>query len=485
MQLSYAAENKPKELRKNPRIARNRELVKEVHNQIPTLNLQFVAEDSVKPPKSARAPKSPRVPGNRASNPRFKPREPQTARKYVSQPTNPIVKNGPITPSEAKELYKHMLTSYELKEIDDFQEIFFIGNYSKKIKPRQNPAMNYGYDDSSHHLKVNIGDQIAYRFEIKSIFGKGAFGQVICCLDHKTKKQVALKVIINTQQMHEQGRVEIAILQHLNSRDIEHKSNIVQNMDSFLFRNHVCATFEVLGKNLYEYSKSIGFSPFTQRQIRTVAKKILTALAFCHNNGVVHCDLKPENIAFLPGSSMNCRLIDFGSGCYRGHQKYEYIQSRFYRAPEVVLGIPYGPPMDMWSFACIIVEMLIGKPLFPANNEADLISMMMEILGVPPLEYLTKAKRAGYYFDSQGRPISNSQVKKKRVPGQISLRTATRISDPALLDLLSKCLEWEPEKRITACEALQHRWFSAKTTNTPKTARTSTTHAHAPLLHFR
>ena len=106
-----------------------------------------------------------------------------------------------------------------MKEIDDFAEIYFVGNYAKKIRPNQNSANNYGYDDSSHHLKVVIGDQIAYRFEVRSIFGKGAFGQVLCCFDHKMKKQVALKIVVNTQQMQEQGRIEVAILQHLNAHD--------------------------------------------------------------------------------------------------------------------------------------------------------------------------------------------------------------------------------------------------------------------------
>jgi dual specificity tyrosine-phosphorylation-regulated kinase 2/3/4 len=484
MKPSFAATNKPKELIKNPRSARNKELALEVQNKIkiPKLNLQIVNDEEAKQPKPAKAPRSSRVGSKSSYNPRFKPREPQTARKFVPQATNPIVKNGPITPTEAKEIYKHMLTSYELKEIDNFPEIYFIGYHSKKIKPKQNPAMNYGYDDEGHFLKIKIGDQIAYRFEIKSVFGKGTFGQVICCYDHKVKKQVALKIIINTQQMHEQGRVEIAILQHLNSRDYEHKSCIVQNIDAFIFRNHVCATFEVLGKNLYEYSRSRGFAPFNQRQIRAVAKKLLIALKFCHANGVVHCDLKPENVSFLPGSTMNCRLIDFGSGYYGSNKKFEYIQSRFYRAPEVVLGIPYGPPMDIWSFACIIVEMMMGKPLFPAANEPDLISMMMEILGIPPLELLYQAKRGGYYFDSQGKPLSNNQVKKKRTPGRISLRTATRISDSDLLDLLSKCFEWDPSKRITASEALQHRWFNTKAENIPKTSRTPRAY---PINYFR
>jgi dual specificity tyrosine-phosphorylation-regulated kinase 2/3/4 len=77
------------------------------------------------------------------------------------------------------------------------------------------------------------------------------------------------------------------------------------------------------------------------------------------------------------------KIIDFGSSCFENERVYTYIQSRFYRAPEVILGLPYSLPIDMWSFGCIMAELFIGYPLFPGENEQEQIQMFMEILGVP------------------------------------------------------------------------------------------------------
>lgn len=392
------------------------------------------------------------------SNPRFS-RGPLSARQYPQ--ISPVIPNAPITPKETKERYAALLTSYEMKEIDDFDEIYYLGTM-KKHRPRSFPGNdNYGYDDNNHHYKTIVGDHLAYRFEIRAVFGKGAFGQVVRCFDHKLKRQLALKIVINTAQMHEQGRIEVAILQHLNGLDQEMKIPIVRNYDSFVFRGHVCATFEIMGLNLYEYSRSIRFQPCTQRQIHSLAKNMLLGLQFIHSNNVIHCDMKPENVLLKAGSTMNCSIIDFGSSCFKGRQKYEYIQSRFYRAPEVILGIPYGPPIDIWSFGCIIVEMMIGRPIWPGEDEHEQLELIMEVLGIPPKSLILKGKRRREFFDGDGKPIvKNGKRRRIRIPGGVSLKNATRISDPIFLDFIQKCFEWEPEKRITAEEALKHPWFS-------------------------
>ena len=429
---------------------------KKVHPPVPKLSFESLKKDENCSQHSARPRPKAKQTSSRAPNPRFS--RPHTARTSTM---SPIIPNTPISPREAKEKYSSMLTSYELKEIDNFDEIYYLGITSKKIRPKGVAGTdNYGFDDREHHYKAIIGDHLAYRFEIRAIFGKGAFGQVLRCYDHKTKTQVALKIVINTKQMHEQGKIEVMILQHLNNKDPDHQSDIVRGLDSFIFRNHVCATTEILGQNLYEYSRSIRFQPMSIKQIKSIAKHMLTALAFCHKNGVVHCDMKPENVLLLPNSSMNCRVIDFGSSCFKGHQKYEYIQSRFYRAPEVILGITYGPPMDIWSFACIVIEMMIGRPIFPGENEQEQLEMIMEVLGAPPRNLLSIAKRKMEFFTADAKPLLRNRRKKLRIPGSSNLRAATKFSDPVFLDLLQKCLEWDQLKRITADEALKHPWFT-------------------------
>lgn len=446
---------------------------KKVHPPIPTLNICFQGQDEneniQQPVKSPRG-KPRNASTARSSNPRFRNNKTRKSPSPHRINSNGIVKDPPITANEAKSRYASALNNFEIDEISIYDEIYYLGQKSKKIKPNTTGYSNHGFDDVNHHYKAIVGDQIAYRFEIRAVLGKGAFGQVLRCFDHKTKKNVALKLIINTEQMREQGEIEISILQHLNAANGHENSCIIKGLDYFIFRNHICATFEILGQNLYEFSRSMHFKPLTNAQIKSIATDILTGLSFIHNNKVIHCDLKPENVLLCPGSTMKTRIIDFGSSCYIGRQKYEYIQSRFYRAPEVILGLPYGPPMDIWSFGCIIGELMTGKPLFPGYDEAEQLEMYMEVLGLPPREMIDQCSRKRYFFDNAYHPLVRSQGRRKRRIGSLTLKALTKLRDPLLLDLLAKCFVWNQNIRITADEALKHPFFTVKEV---KSARTS------------
>jgi dual specificity tyrosine-phosphorylation-regulated kinase 2/3/4 len=374
---------------------------------------------------------------------------------------NPLVTDGPITPAEARAKYQPLLSPHEMKEIGDFHEIFYVGQPSQKVRSSLPGSLNLGFDDAQHHYKAHIGDHIAYRFEIRAVIGKGAFGQVLRCYDHKTNVTVALKVIVNTQLMHEQGRVECSILQHLNKADRDNSRHIIRGIEFFVFRRHICLVSEIMGQNLYEYARSMRFRPIPVRQTRPIARQMLEALAFTHANNIVHCDMKPENVLLEPGSQDRVKIIDFGSSCFIGKQRYEYIQSRFYRAPEVILGIKYGPPMDIWSFACILVELMIGRPLFPGDNEREQLDMLMEVLGAPPKEIIAQSARRKEYFTTEGSFIPPKGKRGRKIGGS-SLESVVGTGDPMLMDLLRKCFAWDPKARITAADALNHTWFSVK-----------------------
>lgn len=106
-----------------------------------------------------------------------------------------------------------------------------------------------------------------------------------------------------------------------------------------------------------------------------------------HDMNFIHCDLKPENIMFVqdpkrPNSRL--KIIDFGSSCRAKQTVYSYIQSRFYRAPEVILGAQYSNKIDMWSFGCILVELYLGLPIFPGNSMYDQLRKITNILGYLP-----------------------------------------------------------------------------------------------------
>jgi dual specificity tyrosine-phosphorylation-regulated kinase 2/3/4 len=124
-----------------------------------------------------------------------------------------------------------------------------------------------------------------------------------------------------------------------------------------------------------------------------------------HQFSIVHCDLKPENVLFVKPNKSQIKLIDFGSSCFEVERFFTYIQSRFYRAPEIMLGIPYTTAIDMWSFGCIVFECLVGVPIFAGENENDQMASIMEIVGVPPRSLIAKATRRKVFFDDDYQPI--------------------------------------------------------------------------------
>ncbi|KAK3853811.1 hypothetical protein Pcinc_039661, partial [Petrolisthes cinctipes] len=158
--------------------------------------------------------------------------------------------------------------------------------------------------------------------------------------------------------------------------------------------------------------------------------------------------------------SSSIRIIDFGSSCYVHQRVYTYIQSRFYRSPEVILGLPYGLPIDMWSLGCILAELYTGYPLFPGENEVEQLACIMEVLTLPPHHLLIAASRRRLFFDSKGSPrcVTNSKGKKRR-PGSRDLTSVLKCSDQNFVHFISRCLEWDPSARMTPDEALQHEWL--------------------------
>jgi len=164
----------------------------------------------------------------------------------------------------------------------------------------------------------------------------------------------------------------------------------------------------------------------------------------------VHCDLKPENILLRKINKSGIKIIDFGSGCFENEKIYTYIQSRFYRAPEIVLGIPYQGAIDMWSFGCILYELYVGYPLFPGEDEKDHMALMMEVKGIPPRSVLARSTRRKVFFDDDYNPIITPNSRGKiRMPNGKNLYNVMNCSDRDFVDFIDKCIEWKPEQRLT------------------------------------
>lgn len=342
----------------------------------------------------------------------------------------------PITAPTALSLFRSVLTDYEQSEILDYQQVYFLGLKAQKI--RGNPdAVNYGYDDERGDYKVVIGDHFAYRYEVYQILGQGSFGQVCRCFDHLNKEFLALKLIRNKKRFQHQATVECRILRHLVENDQNDDNNVVHMRECFRFRSHTCVTFEILSLNLYEFLKSNNFRGLSLALIRRFAVQLLISLSFLRKLSIVHCDLKPENILLKTPNRAAIKIIDFGSSCFETERIYTYIQSRFYRAPEIMLGIPYTTAIDIWSFGCILVELYTGYPLFPGESEVEQLQCIMEYKGVPPEELLEISPRKKMFFDSENRPriVPNSRGK-KHFPGMKKLEDLLIGADSGFLSLI-------------------------------------------------
>lgn len=388
----------------------------------------------------------------------------------------------PLTPSEALRLYGNRLTEHEKTELstEKYSKIWYLGLDACKIHGEYGGVQNGGYDDESGSYTKVLHDHIYYRYEILEVIGKGSFGQVIRALDHMTNKHVAIKIIRNKKRFHHQALVEVRILDHLRKKDKDSNHNVIHMLEYFYFRNHLCISFELLSLNLYELIKKNNYQGFSLNLIRRFANSLLKCLRLLHRENIIHCDLKPENVLLKQRGSSSIKVIDFGSSCYSNQRVYTYIQSRFYRSPEVILGLTYGPAIDMWSLGCILAELYTGYPLFPGENEVEQLACLMEVLGQPPDDLIAVATRRRLFFDSRGNPrcITNSKGRKRK-PGSKSLAMVLRYTDSLFIDFISKCLEWNPKKRMTPSEAFTHSWILSGTSHSHQNQKSELRHSHS------
>ncbi|KAJ5465191.1 Serine/threonine-protein kinase ppk15 [Penicillium daleae] len=286
-------------------------------------------------------------------------------------------------------------------------------NYESSRNPRRvltkpsKGVKNDGYDneDSDYILYVNdiLGSEEAghkNRYLILDVLGQGTFGQVVKCQNLKTQEVVAVKVIKNKTAYFNQSMMEVSVLDLLNSKyDKNDDHHLLRLKDTFIHRQHLCLAFELLSVNLYELIKQNQFRGLSTTLVRVFAQQLLNALSLLNKAHLIHCDLKPENILLKNLESPIIKVIDFGSACDERQTVYTYIQSRFYRSPEVLLGLPYSSAIDMWSLGCIVVELFLGLPLFPGSSEYNQVCRIVEMLGLPPTWMLEMGKQSGEFFE--------------------------------------------------------------------------------------
>ncbi|CAD8082677.1 unnamed protein product [Paramecium primaurelia] len=354
-----------------------------------------------------------------------------------------IMSKFPLLVDQFIKLYN--LTQSEIQEITELKQVY----YYKKSKISD--------DGVNGQYLCYAQDHIRYQYEIISLIGQGSFGQVFQVFDHKTQRTLALKIIRNQEKLKKQAQIEANLLQIIKEQDQLNQSNIVRIEDQFIFRGHQCIVLEKMEKNIFEILKQQKFRGFDYETLRQFAQQILVALNYLQKLNIIHCDLKPENVMIQDMKQKIIKLVDFGSGCINGNQVYTYIQSRYYRAPEVIFGLKYGMEIDMWSFGCLIAEIHSGQPIFPGENEVEQFHLIMELIGEPSIEFVQKCPRKKHFFDEYGHP--KKTIKNYRNPNSVKLHDLLKTTDDDFVDFLSKCFTWDPQYRLKPQEALNHPWL--------------------------
>uniref|UniRef100_A0A453JEJ6 non-specific serine/threonine protein kinase n=2 Tax=Aegilops tauschii subsp. strangulata TaxID=200361 RepID=A0A453JEJ6_AEGTS len=265
-------------------------------------------------------------------------------------------------------------------------------------------ALHDNWDDPEGYYTHRFGELLDGRYEITAAHGKGVFSTVVRAKDLKAGKDdpdvVAIKIIRKNETMYKAGKQEVSILEKLASADREDRRHCVRFISSFMYRNHLCLVFESLNMNLREVLKKFGRNiGLKLTAVRAYSKQLFIALKHLKNCKVLHCDIKPDNMLVNDAKNV-LKLCDFGNAMLAGmNEVTPYLVSRFYRAPEIILGLPYDHPLDIWSVGCCLYELSTGKVLFPGATNNDMLRLHMELKGPFPKKMLRKGAFTMQHFD--------------------------------------------------------------------------------------
>jgi mitogen-activated protein kinase 15 len=299
-----------------------------------------------------------------------------------------------------------------------------------------------------------IEDHINKRFNIHKKIGKGAYGVVFKATDKKTKELVALKKLYGAfRDPTDSQRTfrEVMLLQELNGHE-----NIIRLLNVINAQNDLdlYLIFEYMETDLYNVIRANILQDIHKR---VITYQILKALKYIHSADIIHRDLKPSNV-FI-NSDCQVKIGDFGlartlnSKTSYGHIITDYVATRWYRAPEMIMGSPkYGKSIDMWSVGCILAEMITNRPLFPGKSTKHMLSCVLEVTGIPDGKEYRDIRNK--YDIPLGEEIFPEKISRKH------LKHILAGAQSEAIDLVSKLLVFHPDKRLTVEEALEHPYVS-------------------------
>ncbi|KAM4825056.1 homeodomain-interacting protein kinase 4 [Thomomys bottae] len=337
-------------------------------------------------------------------------------------------------------------------------------------------------------------------YDMIEVLGKGTFGEVAKGWRRSTGEMVAIKILKNDAYRSRIIKNELKLLRCMRGLDPE-EAHVIRFLEFFHDALKFYLVFELLEQNLFEFQKENNFAPLPARHIRTVTLQVLRALARLKELAIIHADLKPENIMLVDQTRcpFRVKVIDFGSASIFSEVRYvkePYIQSRFYRAPEILLGLPFCEKVDVWSLGCVMAELHLGWPLYPGNNEYDQVRYICETQGLPKPHLLHAARKVHHFFkrnphpdptnpwqlkssadylaETKVRPLERRKYMLKSLDqmetvngggaSRLSFQDREAVAELAdlrsMVELIKRMLTWESHERISPSAALRHPFVS-------------------------
>lgn len=244
---------------------------------------------------------------------------------------------------------------------------------------------------------IEEGDVLAGRYRVESVLGSGVFAKVLRVFDNINKDYTCLKMVSNNKDFFDQALDEIKLLRYINANCNPDEHHLLKFKGVFYHRERLFIETDLLRDNLYiAYRKNPTF--FSIPILREIARQILLAIHALHSLHVMHADLKPENILIKSYNPISIKVVDMGNSCFFHDNLLDYVQSRSYRAPEVILGTGYDEKIDIWSVGCILAELWTKNVLFSNNHIQGMLARIQGIVGPWPEWMLDKGQNVENYF---------------------------------------------------------------------------------------
>jgi len=379
-------------------------------------------------------------------------------------------------------------------EADMFADNFSPGFKNTRVRTKLIQSNSQVLDpdnwtDAEGYFKISVGELLDNRYKSYAYTGKGVFSNVVRCKDKSRNDQdVAIKIIRKNDLMLKAGLREVELLKKLNDSDHDDRYHCLRMFRSFTFKQHLCLVFEPLAMNLRDVVKKYGSGVGLHvKAVRSYSQQLFLALKLLRKCQILHADIKPDNILVNESKSV-LKLCDFGSGTnVKDAEITPYLVSRFYRAPEIILGCPYDYGIDLWSVAVSIFELATGKIMLSGRTNNHMLKLCQDYKGKFPNKMIRRGmpEIRQLHFDQNNDFL---YVKKDKLTGQDTIQTITNVIKTKdfktqlipssssnekvtpelqrkmvqLCDLIDKCTALDPSKRATINDCLSHPFIVEK-----------------------